>query len=454
MISPNTTIYTEKNISDRTIALLRPFISKVGQGIRSGIPIDKAVDVAVSQNTEAGEYFIIDRESFGLKSELLFAKNDRIDRFVFINQSTGKKVLMNQLSDDEVRELADIIFLLNRTIRKEEAFQKIPYPNLLKVLFDAEILVEDSFQTDWNLQPQEIGIVRLQHASFLLKTSKARIIVDPHFVSGYSSHLQYASHMLPQDFCTLVDAVLITHSHADHYHLPSLMMFPRDMMIIVPQSIESILSPDFSGELRSLGFKNVIELDWYSDPVCIGDIEISALPFYGEQPLRYQYPRDKNLRNWGNSYFFRTPFFNAFCLIDSGSDADGSMLQVAEFVKQQFGRVDVILSNLHEFYVGVGCGDPFYVTGNGHYWLSLTTDQIAELPKMSGDLLTLGVEGVSEICRITCAKSFLPYSHLWSEIGTNPPNELTLLEELATKTGVRDSQTKINSWRIGDSWRP
>lgn len=457
MISIDANIYAERNISDRLIASLRPFISEVAKGIRSGLPIERVIDVASAQYKEAAESFVIGSgaSDFGLKPHLLFPNENRIDRFIFRNHTSGKRVFLNELSDDELCELGNTIFLLNQSTTIEEARNKIPYSNLVQTLYEAEIFVEGSIKGNWRLQPEEIGITRLQHASFLLQTSKARIIVDPHFVSAYSSHLQHISLMLPQDFSGAVDAVLITHSHSDHYHLPSLLMLPRDITVIVPRVRErTILSPDFGEELRTFGFKNVIELDWYSDAVCIGDMEISALPFYGEQPLRYQYPRDKSLRNYGNSYFFRTPFFTAFCLIDSGSDADGSMYEVAEFVKQQFGGVDVVLSNLKEFYVGVGCGNPFYVTGNGHYWLSLTSDQIANFPQMSSDLITLGPEGVAEICRITDAKTFLPYSHLWCEIGNHPPEEDDLMQELSLKSGISESRTEIRTWRIGDSWHP
>ncbi|HEY7160819.1 MAG TPA: MBL fold metallo-hydrolase [Acidobacteriota bacterium] len=437
------------------IGPLRPFISNIGNAIRSGLSIKDAVTTAASLFPEATGFFDWDPSTFGLKSDLLFAKNDSINSFLFRNRISGKKVSINQLTEEEARNIGETILLLDQSNCKQDVIERCPYQNFIQGIFEAGIFAEDFVETNWKLEPPQIGITRLQHSSFLLKTSKASVIVDPHFVSGYSSHLTDASLMLPRNFNGLIEAVLITHSHTDHYHVPSLMMLPRDTFMIVPRvQDETILSPDFGRELRNMGFQNVIELDWYSDPFIIGDIEISAFPFYGEQPLRYEYPRDKKLRNYGNSYFFRTPNFSAFCLIDSGSDADGSMIEVAESLKQQFGSVDVILSNLQKFYVGVGCGNPFYVTGGGFYWLSLTPDQIARFPQMSDHLLTLGPEGVAEICQITNAKTFLPYSHLWSEIGTSPPREDSMLQALNRVPGMSGSKTEIVNWRIGDSWLP
>lgn len=455
MISSKTIIQTERKISERLISTLRPFISNFAGEIRSGLGIKEAIDKATCLFPDAAEFFELDPENFGLKSDLLFPKNNRIDRLIFKNRISTKTISVNDLTDQEVRDIAETILLLDQSNSKQDVIRQIPYKKLIHALFDAEMFAEDFVETDWQLEPQEIGITRLQHSSFLLKTSNARVIIDPHFVSGYSSHLTDASMMMSQKFRNLIDAVLITHSHTDHYHVPSLMMLPRDISIIVPRvHEETILSPDFARELRTIGFQNVIELDWYSEPVLIGDIEISAMPFYGEQPLRYEHPRDKRLRNCGNSYLFRTPYYSAFCLIDSGSDADGSMIEVAESIKQRFGRVDVILSNLQKFYVGVGVGNPFYVTGNGLYWLSLTPDQIARFPEMSEDLLTLGPGGVAEICRITNAKIFLPYSHLWWEIRTAPPREASMLKALSVAPAMSESKTEIRNWRIGDSWVP
>jgi L-ascorbate metabolism protein UlaG (beta-lactamase superfamily) len=455
LISSNTIIQIERKISERLISSLRPFISNFGSQIRSGLGIREAIDKATGLFPEAGEFFELDPENFGLKSDLLFPKNNNIDRFIFKNRISTKSVSINDLTNEELHEVAAIILLLDQSNSKQDVIRRIPYEKLIHALFDADMFSEDFIETDWQFEPQEIGITRLQHSSFLLKTSKAGVIIDPHFVSGYSAHLADTSMMMPQNFRNVIDAVLITHSHTDHYHVPSLMMLPRDISIIVPRvQEETILSPNFGRELRSIGFQNVIELDWYSEPFIIGDIEISAMPFYGEQPLRYEHPRDQRLRNWGNSYFFRTPYYSAFCLIDSGSDADGSMIEVAESINKKFGNVDVVLSNLQKFYVGVGAGNPFYVTGNGLYWLSLTPDQIARFPEMSQDLLTLGPEGVAEICRITNAKMFLPYSHLWCEIGTAPPREASMLKVLSTASAMLESKTEIRNWRIGDFWTP
>src|SRR5262249_24326176 len=147
----------------------------------------------------------------------------------------------------------------------------------------------------------------------------------------------------------LVDAILISHSHRDHWHLPTLMTFPRDTVIVVPKAARaSMLCPDFEKTLRALGFTRIISLGWYDPPVQVGDLEIHAFPFYGEQPLLREAPRHPGLRNHGNTYVVRHASYTSWFLIDSGNDWMGRMVEVAGEVKSRFGCIDLLLSNLKE----------------------------------------------------------------------------------------------------------
>ncbi len=115
-----------------------------------------------------------------------------------------------------------------------------------------------------------------------------------------------------------VDAILISHFHEDHFFLSTLLMFPLDTPIIVPKVPRStIICADMMELLRNCGFRNVSAVDWYSEPLRFGDIEIQVLPFYGEQPLRFDASAHPDLRNWGNTYVIRAPDFSSWFLIDS-----------------------------------------------------------------------------------------------------------------------------------------
>jgi L-ascorbate metabolism protein UlaG (beta-lactamase superfamily) len=296
--------------------------------------------------------------------------------------------------------------------------------------------------------PDESGVIRLQHASLLFQSSSAKVIVDPHLHSEYSGTIRTFS--VADLEVENIGAVLITHAHRDHFSLSTLMLFPRSTPIIVPHVPRvSIIGDDMAGLLRSVGFTNVLEPKWYDEPVVVKDLRIHALPFYGEQPLRYECVRYPDLRNWGNTYVVETSEYVAWLLVDSGNDPMGTMAEVAERVRSKFGRVDLLLSNLNVF---SAAGNPYYITGEGHYWLCLTESQMSRFVTLSESGITLGPAGVAEIARIVNARAFLPYAHWWSDLGTEPNRDAEQVAVLAEVADQLRARNEIWRWNIGDGY--
>jgi hypothetical protein len=125
------------------------------------------------------------------------------------------------------------------------------------------------------------------------------------------------------------------------------------------------------------------------------------------------------------------------------------MIQVAHDVKERFGRIDLLMSNLREFSLFT----PKYITG-GHYWLALTPDQLRRFSSMANDVITLGPRGVAEICHIAQPRAVMPYAHWWGDIGTRPEHEGFLTESLRSSLAELGAATKIHPWCIGDSYLP
>ena len=77
------------------------------------------------------------------------------------------------------------------------------------------------------------------HASATVAIGDARVAVDP-LLSDHLLHLRRYG-VTPGPDAADADAVLISHLHHDHLHLPSLRRFGRDVPIVVPRGGESLL---------------------------------------------------------------------------------------------------------------------------------------------------------------------------------------------------------------------
>lgn len=394
--------------------------------------------------------------SLMLKSEHLFPQRNPISRVMFRRLSGSsnetESLLAIDLDDADSNDELMCVAALLRSCVQSPAYRggnwlteapDVDQENIEDLISQGILTHEDDART--GLDDFE-GVLRLQHASMLFRSGKIGVLVDPHLHSTYGRK-ESGDNVSANQIIPLVDVVVLSHLHLDHYNLATLMMFPLDTTIIIPKvSRQSLLCDDIYSRLTSIGFSNVVELEWYGQPFSIGGIEIQALPFFGEQPLRYEVPFDKDLRNWGNTYIIRTDKFATWLLIDSGNDVYGAMLEVAEEVKSRYGGVDAISSNLGMFTPYT----PTYITGANEYWLCLTPDQRKRFNSMRDHELTLGPKGVAEICAAANARYFLPYAHWWGHFGTHPRKELRDVAQLELELKNVSASTIIVPWSVGD----
>jgi L-ascorbate metabolism protein UlaG (beta-lactamase superfamily) len=184
------------------------------------------------------------------------------------------------------------------------------------------------------------------HNTTAVKSAQARVVVDPYFRPASVFDLPSYQPMQAADVGR-VDAIVITHSHGDHFHLGSLIQFPRQTKIFVPPvERESLFSTDCAARLRSLGFTQVEALPWWSSRQ-VKDIHITALPFFGEQPTDGPGVHS-GLRNVGSTWLVKTPAKTALFVADAGHDVSGHMDQVMKKV-QTMTHVDVLFSGVRGF---------------------------------------------------------------------------------------------------------
>ncbi|MEM9492795.1 MAG: MBL fold metallo-hydrolase, partial [Myxococcota bacterium] len=307
------------------------------------------------------------------------------------------------------------------------------------------------------------GIYRREHASLLICSETTAIAVDP---IGLELSLPGIADA-PLDTVhpitgapTGVDAVVITHSHDDHFHLPSLLRsVAADCPVLVPEVPRpSLLTRvDLAAALAALG-QRVVSMPWYTTHT-VGDITIEAVPFYGEQPTRLAPGPPPDMRNWGNCYRITTPQLSALILVDSGCDPLGDMVEVARRCRREHGPVDIALSCLRSF------ASPFF-GGLPYYWAALPLDQLGQLWRQLGrDALpatTAGAIGTAAVCAAAGARYFLPYAHGFAGVGqaiddvgwgAGEPAEHALLAELSQLLSERGATTEVRSWQPGQCAR-
>lgn len=129
------------------------------------------------------------------------------------------------------------------------------------------------------LEPGDVAITWIGHASFLIQFSDVNVLIDPNFanwlfVMKRQKHTGFHIGDLPP-----ADLVLLTHAHFDHFHKPTLRRLPARRVAVVPWGVRDLT--------RGLGFDRVIELEWWESFVR-GDLKVTFTPskHWGARVLR------------------------------------------------------------------------------------------------------------------------------------------------------------------------
>lgn len=249
------------------------------------------------------------------------------------------------VAPNEWPQVADLCAALARGLGTDERrlFLRLPTTNTLIT----ELASAGWFERHTGAARQlESGSTFIGHHTTLFRDAGRAVLIDPYFRPMAAEDLPTYPPMHARDLGPL-DAVCITHSHGDHFHLGSLLTLPRDTAIFVPPvERESLFSTDCALRLTQLGFTNVQVLSWFSSHK-LGELSIHALPFYGEQPTGgvglYE-----GLFNIGSSWVVRGPKTSAAFFADTGDDVRGSMREVCELIRRG-GPVDLLFCGVRGF---------------------------------------------------------------------------------------------------------
>ena len=238
----------------------------------------------------------------------------------------------------------------NKCVHVHKPFRYEGYDELFRMMYEPqpyeyirdllEIAPEDeprfeTFFTDsgpklpGRYEGDDVRVRYLGHASVLIETSRASILIDP--VISYRDASDAALYTFA-DLPETIDYVLITHNHADHCMFETLLQLRhRIKNVIVPKNNGgSLCDPSLKLILQHVGFENTREID-EMESVRIPGGEIIGLPFLGEHA-------DLAIRS-KTAHFVRVEGKSILCAADSNNIEPA----LYKHIHDQIGNVDILL---------------------------------------------------------------------------------------------------------------
>lgn len=162
------------------------------------------------------------------------------------------------------------------------------------------------------------------HTSIMVQSRETSVLTDPLFrVTLGVPPIAFETTRLK------LGAICCTHSHWDHCDLATLLQFNKRTPIVIPRVRKpTAFNPPMVQALALLGFSDIRELDVW-DTMNIGDIEMMAVPFHGEQD-----EPDAEIDHY--TYVFRTRGLCVYGGVDAYRDTFGEMLPALERVRRDW----------------------------------------------------------------------------------------------------------------------
>ena len=113
---------------------------------------------------------------------------------------------------------------------------------------------------------ERIKINWLGHATVLVE-DRARILTDP-VLTAALMHLHRRAGPIPRDLTSHVDAVVVSHLHMDHLHLPSMALLEAGTPVLLPRG---------GGQLLRQSHLEAVEVT-AGDVVEVGDATVTVVP--------------------------------------------------------------------------------------------------------------------------------------------------------------------------------
>jgi L-ascorbate metabolism protein UlaG (beta-lactamase superfamily) len=121
----------------------------------------------------------------------------------------------------------------------------------------------------------DLSVTRIINGSLVLEMTGTTVLIDPWFHSTLAARQVEPLGLTPEKLPEAA-AVLLTHTHADHFD-------PAALGEIAKKVPRAIVPPPLAQATRDLGFKDVTALDWW-ESTDVGPIHVTAVP--ASHPVR------------------------------------------------------------------------------------------------------------------------------------------------------------------------
>lgn len=175
-------------------------------------------------------------------------------------------------------------------------------------------------------------ITYVSHASLLIEGAFGGLITDPWILNepvyAFTTWKFPAATMPPQSLMPRVKYLYLSHPHEDHFHIPSLDLFPRDVEILIAEYTErpGLRAQLMENTLRQMGFSRIHKLKPFETFDLGAGAQFTMIP---AGKLKWW--------DWENSGFvLQTPDLSMLNMNDCPADAE-----LYAQVKERFGRFDI-----------------------------------------------------------------------------------------------------------------
>ncbi|MBY9077039.1 MBL fold metallo-hydrolase [Paenibacillus sp. HN-1] len=135
---------------------------------------------------------------------------------------------------------------------------------------------------------RETTITWIGHSTFFIQYEGLNIITDPVWAERMGFERRLAPPGMRIGEVPPIDLILISHSHYDHMHLPSIRrLYRAETKLIVPAGLKR--------KMIRKGFRNCMEMQWW-ESVDIGRLKLSFVP---AQHWTRRTPFDTDTSHWG-----------------------------------------------------------------------------------------------------------------------------------------------------------